>query len=63
MRITLFALLSLAMSASSLLASGCVYERDRDDGPREGYYDHEHHRWYHEHAWVAWGDPDAHCHE
>ena len=30
MRTPLFALLSLAMLASTLMASGCVYERDRD---------------------------------
>ena len=38
------------------LVSGCVVE------PREGYYDHEHHRWYHEHAWVACDERDVHCH-
>jgi hypothetical protein len=59
MRTPLFALLSLAMLASTLMASGCVYERDHE--PREGYYDHEHHRWYHEHAWVVCDDRDPHC--
>ena len=36
-------------------ASGCVIE------PREGYWDHEHHRWYHEHGWVVCDDHDWHC--
>jgi hypothetical protein len=37
-------------------ASGCVVE------PHEGYYDHEHARYYHEHTWVECGDHDGHCH-
>jgi hypothetical protein len=37
------------------IASGCVVE------PREGYWDHDHHRWYHEHGWVACGEGDMHC--
>ena len=36
--------------------SGCIVEE-----PREGYYDHEHHRWYHEHHWHDCGDRDEHC--
>jgi hypothetical protein len=39
------------------LVSGCVVAV-----PREGYYDHEHNRWYHEHAWQACGEHDEHCH-
>ena len=35
-------------------ASGCVVE------PREGYWDHDHNRYYHEHAWVACDH--EHCH-
>jgi hypothetical protein len=35
-------------------ASGCVVE------PREGYYDSDHHRWWHEHGWHDC-DGDAHC--
>jgi hypothetical protein len=38
-------------------ASGCVAVVE----PREGYWDHDHHRWYHEHGWVACGDHDEHC--
>lgn len=36
--------------------SGCVVAE-----PREGYYDHDHHRWYHEHAWHPCEEPGAHC--
>jgi hypothetical protein len=38
-----------------LFASGCVVE------PREGYYDRDHHRWYHENAWHACVEHDEHC--
>jgi hypothetical protein len=38
-----------------LLAPGCVVET------REGYYDREHHRWYHEHAWHECDRDDTHC--
>jgi len=37
------------------IAAGCVVE------PREGYWDRDHHRWYHEHGWVACGENDWHC--
>jgi hypothetical protein len=39
-----------------LLDSGCVVTE-----PREGYYDHDHNRWYHDHAWQACGEHDEHC--
>jgi hypothetical protein len=38
-----------------LLAPGCVVE------PREGYYDRDHHRWYHEHEWRECPERDEHC--
>jgi len=38
-----------------LFAPGCVVE------PREGYFDRDHHRWWHEHAWVECGERDEHC--
>ncbi len=41
----------------SALASGCVVTERR-----EGYYDREHHRWWHEHSWVACDREDEHCH-
>jgi len=41
----------------------------RDTGPRhegheeyrEGYYDGEHQRWYHDHAWHDCAQNDEHC--
>jgi hypothetical protein len=36
-------------------ASGCVVE------PREGYWDRDHHRWYHEHGWHDCGEHEARC--
>ncbi|HWZ63003.1 MAG TPA: hypothetical protein VNX02_08275 [Steroidobacteraceae bacterium] len=50
-------LLGLVLLASTLLASGCVVE------PREGFYDRDHHRWYHEHGWHDCGEHDEHCHD
>jgi len=38
-----------------MLNSGCVIE------PREGYYDHDHHRWYHERHWRECHEHDEHC--
>jgi hypothetical protein len=51
----LMSLVGLALLASTLLACGCVVE------PREGFYDRDHHRWYHEHQWHECGDHDEHC--
>jgi hypothetical protein len=45
------------MMGLMLFASGCVGVVE----PREGYWDRDHHRWYHEHAWVACGPADEHC--
>jgi len=39
----------------TMMTSGCVVE------PREGYYDHEHARWYHEHRWHECGEHEDHC--
>jgi hypothetical protein len=36
--------------------SACVVE------PREGYWDHDHARYYHEHAWHACTPADNFCH-
>jgi hypothetical protein len=41
--------------ALAMLNAGCVV------APSEGYYDRDHHRYYHEHTWVACGDHDDHC--
>jgi hypothetical protein len=37
-----------------MFAAGCVVAE-----PREGYWDHDHHRYWHEHAWVECDA--AHC--
>jgi len=41
--------------AIAMLSAGCVVE------PREGYWDRNHHRWYHEHHWHDCHEPDAVC--
>jgi hypothetical protein len=46
---------TLLLLGLMLFAEGCVVE------PREGYYDRDHHRWYHEHAWHECGVNDEHC--
>jgi hypothetical protein len=38
------------------LTSACFVEQ-----PREGYYDREHARYYHEHAWHPCRDGDGYC--
>ncbi len=38
------------------LASACVVAE-----PREGYYDHDHHRYYHEHEWHECVEHDRYC--
>ena len=40
------------------LMSACVVS---PGGYREGYYDRDHHRYYHEHHWRDCGDRDDHC--
>lgn len=44
------------LSGLLALASGCIVT------PREGYYDHDHHRYYHEHAWHECAEHDDYCH-
>ncbi|HWW33584.1 MAG TPA: hypothetical protein VNY70_09465 [Steroidobacteraceae bacterium] len=46
----------LALLGLLLLVPGCVVVE-----PREGFYDRDHHRWYHEHGWRDCGDRDEHC--
>jgi hypothetical protein len=36
-------------------STACVVE------PRNDYWDRDHHRYYHEHAWHECGDHDDHC--
>jgi hypothetical protein len=50
--------LMLGLIALTFL-SGCVFPAR--DGYREGYWDREHARYYHNHAWVACGHEDEHC--
>jgi hypothetical protein len=55
----------------SLIAAStaCVVAEPRDgyrehegrEAYREGYYDREHHRYYHEHGWRDCGEHDEHC--
>ena len=45
----------LLSSVMVLITSGCVVES------REGYYDREHHRYWHEHAWHECFERDEHC--
>lgn len=56
------------------MASGCVIAERGDgyrghgdeyrehEGYREGYYDRDHHRYYHDHGWRECGERDEHCH-
>lgn len=37
------------------MAAACVVE------PREGYWDRDHHRYYHEHAWHECVEGDRYC--
>jgi hypothetical protein len=46
---------ALLLLGLTLTASGCVIE------PTEGFYDHDHHRWWHEHTWHDCHDRDEHC--
>jgi len=60
----LFGPLGLVMLAPMFMVSGCVIDREHTFDrpvPYEGYYDHEHQRYYHEHAWVVCDDRDPHC--
>lgn len=61
-----------ALGALMLSLSGCVVH-DREvvhepgdsysQGYKEGYYDREHHRWWHENAWHDCVESDVHCHD
>ena len=46
---------SFLLGLIMLATSGCVVE------PREGYYDHPHHRYYHERAWHDCREHDVYC--
>lgn len=58
------ALSTCLLTLLSLLSACVVTTRDRyHEGYREGYYDRDHHRWYHNHAWADCEEHDRHCHE
>jgi hypothetical protein len=42
-----------------MVASACVIAPR--EGYREGYYDNDHHRYYHEHRWHECVERDEHC--
>jgi hypothetical protein len=42
------------------VVSGCVIAPR--GGYHEGYYDRDHHRYYHHNAWHACRERDEHCH-
>jgi hypothetical protein len=46
----------LVLLGVTLVAPGCVVVE-----PREGFYDHDHHRWWHEHGWHECRERDEHC--
>jgi hypothetical protein len=65
----LFAPSALVLTALVMCVSGCVV-RDREvvrdpgyaQGYREGYYDRDHNRYWHEKAWHDCVADDVHCH-
>ena len=59
---------SAALTLAFLLLSGCfVHSREvvHDDGYaqgyKEGYYDRDHHRYWHDQAWHDCVENDIHC--
>lgn len=44
------------------LLAGCIIAPPPGGGYHEGYYDRDHHRWWHNHGWQDCGDHDSHCH-
>jgi hypothetical protein len=44
-----------AVLALLMVLSACIVE------PRNGYYDRDHHRYYHEHSWHECIERDEHC--
>lgn len=43
-----------------MLLVGCVM-RVGPGGAREGYYDRDHHRYFHDNAWHECAERDEHC--
>ena len=59
-------LVSSALLSLITLASGCVIherggEAAREEGYREGYYDRDQHRYWHEHTWHECREHDEYC--
>jgi len=59
----------LIMAAVMMTLSGCVvrdhevvHDGSYSQGYKEGYYDREHNRYWHEQAWHDCTDHDEHCH-
>ena len=48
--------LLLGIYVLTSLFAGCVVAE-----PHEGYYDRDHARWWHNHAWVTCDRADPHC--
>jgi hypothetical protein len=59
-RIRYIARIGSIISVFAMLA-GCIVAPP-GGGYHEGYYDHAHHRWWHNHGWVDCGGGDPHCH-
>jgi hypothetical protein len=49
----------LLLAGVVMFVPGCVVAPVE---PHEGYYDRDHHRWYHEHTWHECVEHDIHCH-
>jgi len=47
---------SCLLAFAMMFVSGCVVEAHP-----EGYWDRDHHRWWHNHTWVECGPADEHC--
>jgi hypothetical protein len=62
-RIPRLALTGLVLAVISLTSGCVVHTRDGGyhDGYREGYYDREHNRWYHQKSWRDCEEHDVHC--
>jgi hypothetical protein len=46
----------LLLLGVTLVTPGCVVV-----APHEGFYDRDHHRWWHEHGWHECRERDEHC--
>ena len=60
---------ALVIAALMMTLSGCVvhdrevvHDGNYSQGYKEGYYDREHNRYWHEQAWHDCVEHDEHCH-